>query len=255
MKRSYSSLTSSSKRLKTKANSLSNLPSLTSRSLTYFLDASKDAFINYFHLPPILFKHQLYAFKSNNRTLIDQQLQDMFNHNQIRLFHSDFGIMIMFTKEYHLLVERQLTDHAFSSSSIEKSRLKQRFIHDLLPKCIRLSIDKTLLENEFQLNSNDIQLLIQLGLLLPKQVDEYWFSIPNISPLILCLEKSRRFLLQMLARRTYKEIPLEEFRLRDVKKKCSLGFDYHIYDLIGSNLAHLIDTPTGFIVRSGPEKI
>ncbi|UJR13989.1 hypothetical protein I4U23_000991 [Adineta vaga] len=230
MKRSYSSLTPSSKRLKTKTNSLQNLPSLTTETLTFFLDASKNAFINYLHLPPILFKHQLYAYKSNNRTLIDQELQYMFNHNQIRLFHSDFGVMIMFTNEYQLLIERQLTEHALSSSSIEKSRLKQRFIQDLLPK-------------------------FQVGLLLPKQIDDYWFSIPNPSSLITCLEKSRRILVQMLSRRTYKEIPLEEFRLRDLKKKCLLGFDYHIYDLIGVNLAHIIDTPTGPIVRTGPEKV
>lgn len=256
MKRSYSFLnSSSSKRSKSKTDSIKTLPSLTSNSLTFFLDQSKTSFINYLHMPPILFKHQLYALKSNNRTLIDCELQDMFNHNQIRLFHSDLGIMLMFTKDYHLLIERQLNENNFSSLSIEKTRLKQRFIQDLLPKCIRLSIDKNLLENDFKFNSNDIHLLIQLGLLLPKQIDQYWFSLPNLAPFITCLEKGRRILLQMLSRRTYREIPMNEFRLRDMKKNCLLGFDYHIYDLIGANLAHIIDTPTGSIVKIGPEKI
>ncbi len=244
MKRSYSSLNSySSKRSKTKDDTRKNL---TSDSLTYFLDRSKNSFMNYLHMPPILFKHQLYSFQSNNRTLIDCELQNLFNQNQIRLFHSDFGVMLMFTSDYQLLIERQLN---------EMNRLKQRFIQDLLPKYIRLSIDKNLLENDFQFNSNDIHLLIQSGLLLPKQIDQYWFSIPNLSPFITCLEKGRRILLQMLSRRTYREIPLNEFRLRDTKKTCLLGFDYHIYDLIGANLAHIIDTPTGSIVKIGPEKI
>jgi hypothetical protein len=37
--------------------------------------------------------------------------------------------------------------------------------------------------------------------------------------------------------------------------KCLLGFDYHIHDLIGANLAHIIDAPTGSIVKMGPEKV
>ncbi|CAF4914187.1 unnamed protein product, partial [Rotaria sp. Silwood1] len=163
--------------------------------------------------------------------------------------------MLMFTNDYHLLIERQLNDNNLSSLSIEKNRLKQRFIQDLLPNNICLSIDKYTLENKFQLNLNDIHLLIQLGLLLPKQCDQYWFSIPNLAPFITCLEKSRRTLLQMLSRRTYKEIPMNEFQLRDMKKKCLLGFVYHIHDLIGANLAHIIDTPTGSIVKIGPEKV
>jgi hypothetical protein len=256
MKRTYSSLNFySSKRLKAQNDSIKILPSITSNSLKYFIDESKNSFIHYFHLPPIILKHQLYSFKSNNRTLIDCELQDMFNNNKIRLFHSDLGIMLMFTTDYQLLIERQLNENNLSSLSIEKNRLKQRFIEDLLPKCIRLSIDKNLLENDFKFNSNDIHLLIQLGLLLPKQIDEYWFSIPNLASFITCLEKGRRIILQMLSRRTYREIPMNEFRLRDMKKKCLLGFNYHIHDLIGTNLAHIIDTPTGSIVKIGPEKI
>ena len=138
---------------------------------------------------------------------------------------------------------------------IEKKRLKQRFIHDLLPNYIRLSINKNTLLNDFQLNPNDIHLLIQLGLLVSKQIDQYWFSIPNLASFITCIEKGRRMLLQMLSRRTYKEIPIDEFRLRDMKKKCCLGFDYHIHDLIGVNLAHIIDTPTGSVVKIGGEKV
>ncbi|CAF1258250.1 unnamed protein product [Rotaria sordida] len=256
MKRSYSFLNSSlTKRSKIQHNSIENSSSLTSNSLKFFIEQTKNSFINYFHMPPIIFKHQLYSFKLNNRTLIDCELQDMFNNNQIRLFHSDFGIMLMFTNDYHLLIERQLNENNLSSLSIEKNRLKQRFIQDLLPNNIRLSIDKYILENEYQLNSNDIHLLIQLGLLLPKQIDQYWFSIPNLSSFITCLEKGRRTLLQMLSRRMYKEISMNEFRLRDIKKKCLLGFDYHIHDLIGTNLAHIIDAPTGSIVKIGPEKV
>ncbi|CAF1233449.1 unnamed protein product [Adineta steineri] len=256
MKRSYSSLNSiSTKRLKNNNESLKNSSSLTSDSLTFFVNISKNSFINYLHIPPIIFKHQLYSLKSNNRTLIDCELQEMFNQNQIRLFHSHHGIMLMFTSDYHLIIERQLSENNLSSLSIEKTRLKQRFIQDLLPKYIRLSIDKNTLENEFKLNTNDIHLLIQLGLLLPKQINEYWFSLPNLSSFITCLGKGRRTLLQMLSRRTYKEIPMNEFRLRDMKKNCLLGFDYHIHDLIGANLAHIIDAPTGPIVRLGPEKV
>ena len=256
MKRSYSFLNSYyTKRSKTKNEPTENLSSLTSSSLTFFIDKSKDLFINHLRIPPILFKHQLYSLKSNNRTSIDRQLQDMFNRNDIRLFHSDFGIMIMFTNDYHLLIEHQLNENNLSSLSIEKDRLKKRFIQDLLPRNTRLSIDKDVLENQFLLGSSDIHMLIQLGLLLPKQVDQYWFSIPNLASFMICIEKGRRTLLQILSRRMYREIPMNEFRLRDTKRKCLLGFDYHIHDLIGVNLAHIINTPTGSIVKTGPEKI
>ncbi|CAF4392471.1 unnamed protein product, partial [Rotaria magnacalcarata] len=80
----------------------------------------------------------------------------------------------MFTNDYQLLVEQQLNENNLSSLSIEKNRLKQRLTQDLLPNNKRLSIDKNSLENGFDLNTNDIHLLIQLGLLLPKQIDQYW---------------------------------------------------------------------------------
>ncbi|CAF4892851.1 unnamed protein product, partial [Rotaria magnacalcarata] len=81
---------------------------------------------------------------------------------------------LMFTNDYQLLVEQQLNENNLSSLSIEKNRLKQRLTQDLLPNNKRLSIDKNSLENGFDLNTNDIHLLIQLGLLLPKQIDQYW---------------------------------------------------------------------------------
>ena len=241
MKRSYSSLKSqASKRLKTKVDSLK-----TQSSLNFLVEQSKNAFIRYLRLPPIFFKHQLYSHEPNSRTLIDCELQNMFQQNQIRLFHSDFGIMLMFTSDYQLLIEQQL---------LNSNRLKQHFIDNVLPKSIRLSIEKNALENNFQMNTNDINLLIQSGLLLPKESDQYWFSIPGLAPLVRCVEKGRRILLQMLARRTYREMSMNEFRQRDTKKHCLLGFEYHMHDLIGANLAHIIDTPTGSVVRIGGEK-
>ena len=256
MKRSYSSLTSySSKRSKTSNATPKNLPSLTSTALTFFLEPTKNRFIQHLRMPPILFKHQLYALKPESRTLIDCELQEMFASNQLRFFHSACGVMVMSTNDYQLLIDRQLNESEYSSLAIEKSRLKQRFTHDLLPNCIRLAVDRELLENEYKFSTNDIRLLIQLGLILPKDIDQYWFSIPNVSTFVICVEKGRRTLLQMITRRTYREIPMSELRSRDTKNRFPLGFDYHIYDLIGTNAAHLLDTPTGGVVKIGPEKM
>ncbi|CAM2714223.1 unnamed protein product [Rotaria socialis] len=235
MKRSYSFLNSNSKKRSKTIDDSTKKSSLTLNSLQFFLVESKNLFIDYLHMSPIIFKHQLYSLASNNCTLVDR-------------------IMLMFTNDYQLLVEQQLNENNLSSLSIEKNRLKQRLTQDLLPNNKRLSIDKNSLENGFDLNTNDIHLLIQLGLLLPKQIDQYWFSIPNLAQFVACIEKGRRTLIQILSRRTYREIPMNEFRLRDTKKQCLLGFDYHIHDLIGANLAHVIDAPTGPIVKMGPEK-
>ncbi|CAM4910289.1 unnamed protein product [Rotaria socialis] len=235
MKRSYSFLNSNSKKRSKTIDDSTKKSSLTLNSLQFFLVESKNLFIDYLHMSPIIFKHQLYSLASNNCTLLDR-------------------IMLMFTNDYQLLVEQQLNENNLSSLSIEKNRLKQRLTQDLLPNNKRLSIDKNSLENGFDLNTNDIHLLIQLGLLLPKQIDQYWFSIPNLAQFVACIEKGRRTLIQILSRRTYREIPMNEFRLRDTKKQCLLGFDYHIHDLIGANLAHVIDAPTGPIVKMGPEK-
>ncbi|CAM4876331.1 unnamed protein product [Rotaria socialis] len=235
MKRSYSFLNSNSKKRSKTIDDSTKKSSLTLNSLQFFLVESKNLFIDYLHMSPIIFKHQLYSLASNNCTLVDR-------------------IMLMFTNDYQFLVEQQLNENNLSSLSIEKNRLKQRLTQDLLPNNKRLSIDKNSLENGFDLNTNDIHLLIQLGLLLPKQIDQYWFSIPNLAQFVACIEKGRRTLIQILSRRTYREIPMNEFRLRDTKKQCLLGFDYHIHDLIGANLAHVIDAPTGPIVKMGPEK-
>jgi len=189
-----------------------NITSATYISLTFLVEQSKTLFINHLHIPPIIFKHQLYSLRSNNRTSVDCDLQKMFETNHIRIFHSDFGPLLMFSNDYRILIDQQ------TSSSIEIDKVKQHFINDLLPHCIRLSIDRTMLENDYNFNSKEIQLLIQLGLILPKNLNQYWFSIPNIARFITCIDKGRRTLLNMLNRRTYREIPMNEFRLRDTKK-------------------------------------
>jgi Serine-threonine protein kinase 19 len=161
----------------------------------------------------------------------------------------------MSTDDYYRLIERQLNETNLSSLAIEKTRLKQRFIHQVLSTTVRLSIDKNQLENEHQITSNGIHLLIQIGLLLPKDIDQYWFSIPNLTLFIVCLDKGRHALRQILSRRTYRELSMDEFRLCETTKTCRLGFDYHIYDLIGANLVHLIDTPTRLGCQTRPREI
>ena len=242
------------KRNKSLNNEQPNQTTLTLTALHFFLESSKQIFINYFRLPPIIFKHQLYSLKPNDRTTIDFQLQEMFNRNEIRFFHSDYGIMLMMMRDYQMLIERQLDENQISSLSVQKERLKKRFISQFLPTCIRLSTDRDQLQKQLEFTDNEILLLIQAGLLLNKEIDQYWISIPNSGSFTKCLKRSRIALKKMLTRRTYREIPLEEFRVRDTKRSCPLGFDYHVYDLLGANLAHLIDTPTGSVVKIGSEK-
>ncbi|CAF0749792.1 unnamed protein product [Didymodactylos carnosus] len=259
MKRTYSSLLQSSKRSKSSTEldtvitakvDNSVLRSDTYIALTHLIDQSKAAFITH-RIPPLYFKHQLYNLVSS-RTNVDRDIQKLFELNTIRLFHSDLGDIIMFTDDYRLLIEAQFEQ--LSLSTFELKQVTKKFLSELLPNCFRLSIDRDLLDEKYDLKKSDIQLLIQLGVLLVRDIDHFWFSVPNIAKFISVVKRGRRMLLHTLRMRKYREIPLNELKERDMKKQCLFGFDYHLNDLIGSNLATIIDTPTGSVVKFDADK-
>ncbi|KAJ7525738.1 hypothetical protein O6H91_17G063900 [Diphasiastrum complanatum] len=95
-----------------------------------------------------------------------------------------------------------------------------------------------------------ISLLINAGLLVRQLADEttYWFSIPNVGPILKSLTQGRKELLYFLSRRRYKEIFLSQFEKRGLRTS-SLGVQFHIRDLLGSGKIHVVHNPIGLLIR------
>jgi len=97
--------------------------------------------------------------------------------------------------------------------------------------------NQTLTPNPVQ---EEIKLLVLAGLLTLRDVDSYWFSIPEIGVFLKCFLKGRQELLDFLKRQKYNESLLSLLQKKKIKSS-SLGNMFHIRDLLGSGLVEKYD--------------
>ncbi len=81
--------------------------------------------------------------------------------------------------------------------------------------------------------------LVRHGVLVVRDVGKangsWWFSIPGVSPFTKSLVKGRTLIQQTLRRSKFKELLESELRTRKLSAS-KLSMEYHIHDLIGSDL-------------------
>lgn len=191
-------------------------------------------------LPPIIMKHQIYAFISN-RTEVDKQLNEMRRRGEIRLFKmaGQDEQAVVFLDDYKKYVAKK----SKNNSTVE------HFITEVVSSCPDISYGRDVLLKQYSLKEENISELVQNGILTTRDIGCYWLSIPQVGEFVKTFVLGRKTILQCIRRTKYKEILQHDLEQRKFQKTVQLGILYHIYDLIGADLVSCVNTSTGKMLR------
>lgn len=191
-------------------------------------------------LPPIVMKHQIYAFVSN-RTEVDKQLNEMRSRGEIRLFKmaGQDEQAVVFLDDYKKYVAKK----SKNNSTVE------HFITQVVSSCPDISYSRDVLLKQYLLKEENISELVQNGILTTRDIGCYWLSIPQVGDFVRTFLLGRKTVLQCIRRTKYKEILQHDLEQRKFQKTMQLGNLYHIYDLIGADLVSCVNTSTGKMLR------
>jgi len=145
----------------------------------------------YKELPTIIYVNQLYSL-IKSKTNVDRDLETLKTENKIILFPCNTGLFeqsdvcICEKSEFIDYVKNILKSKENHQGiiNIEKERimfLTDLFIHKILNDVLTLSISSSILKDFYQLDDRDLTCLVQLGLLVLKDCDHFWISIPGIA--------------------------------------------------------------------------
>ncbi|CAH3039248.1 unnamed protein product [Pocillopora meandrina] len=195
-------------------------------------------------IPAIILKHQIYCVVKD-RTLVDRQLNTLWEENKIRLFKltsgsDEFGILI--TDEYISHIKSRVTDTSILPAM-------DKFTNDVLPNHADVSISKIDITGKFKLSEEEITQLVNTGILTTRDVGSWWLSIPGAGIFMKNFSNGRKALIQMFKKRKYREILEKDLLTRKFDSHSKLGIRYHVYDIIGADFVKSVDTTSGQLLR------
>ena len=172
----------------------------------------------------------------------------MRDNHIIRLLHCPGSVNENSDRSFIILIEDYLNDLNNSINSINNENIKKSLIkfQNWVQYCPKISIFRNELINGI-VNDNDIKSLlsnvdidhiISIGYLSYRRdvttSDLLWFSHPKIGELGQLMTSVQSKILMALNRRRYKEISLRELKKQNIRTP--FGIEYHVYELIGSNI-------------------
>uniref|UniRef100_A0ACD5ZG81 Uncharacterized protein n=1 Tax=Avena sativa TaxID=4498 RepID=A0ACD5ZG81_AVESA len=203
---------------------------------------------------PFILQSQLYS-SVKDRTQVDRDLESFKKDRVLRVFKLNTGQddhAIMFMDDY--LKQMEFSVRRSTGKNQDGSEVFEWFEKYVLHSKLDVSINHlelcSLLSHGGDARDKHITLLMNAGLLTRQLIDPnmYWFSVPNIGPILKGLSQGRKEILSLLNRRKYKEMllsSLEKTRLRS----SPLDVRFHLRDLIGSGHIKTFQTPTGLLAR------
>lgn len=196
-------------------------------------------------LPPIIVKHQLYSV-IKNRTLVDKELADLRNTGEVRLFKLGTEAdeyCIVLTEDYKSHVQKTTATLGVNKTVIE------RFLTLVLPQYQELSLNKSIMMDEFKFKDEEITQLVKACVLTVRDVGSWWIAIPAAGIFMKSFIRGRKALLMMVRKCKYREILQKDLEERKLPKVAKLGMQFHIHDIIGAELVHCIQTTSGQLLR------
>lgn len=173
----------------------------------------------------------------------------MRNNHMIRLLHCPGSANEKSDRSFLILTEDYLTDLNNSINNIDNEAIKKSLkkFETWVQYCPKISIFRNELINgiidnyngKIPLSNDDIDHIISIGYLSYRRdvasSDVLWFSHPKIGELGQLMTSVQSKILMALNRRRYKEISLKELK-KQQNIKTPYSLEYHIYELIGSNI-------------------
>lgn len=195
-------------------------------------------------IPAIILKHQIYCVVKD-KTLVDRQLNNLWEENEVRLFKLTSG-----SDEFGVVLTEDYVSHVKSRVSDPKVLLTiDKFVSSLLPNHSDVSISKKDVSNRFRLSEEEITHLVCTGVLTTRDVDSWWLSIPGAGVFMKNFSNGRKALIRMIRQRKYREILERDLLSRKFDGHSKLGIAYHIYDIIGAEIVKSVETTSGRLLR------
>jgi hypothetical protein len=205
------------------------------------------------------FTSQLLHLSSMQAQIVSDIAHMRYNHI-IRLLHCPGSTSEKSDKSFLIMIEDYLSDleksiHSIDNKDITKSLMKFKHWIQYSPKISIFRnelIDGTIekLNTKYPLSNIDIDHIISIGYLSYRRDvtvnDILWFSHPKIGELGQIMTSVQSKILLALNRRRYKEISLKELKKLNIKTPYDI--EYHIYELIGSNIITSTPAPSNDIV-------
>jgi len=220
-------------------------------------------------LPPIFLVNQLYSIVKD-ATAVDQELEYLIQSRIIRLIHlntSRKDMAVVFVIDARSFLEQVRSEVSLKRSLSEKNALVafkrdsslldhgfDAFTSDLLDNCTQPWISKVRLLEALHLvrsaedRERAVQLLLDVGVLLRRDVDTFWVTLPRIGLLVRSLTAGRRELIQVLRRAPYAEMYREELCAHRLKST-HLTVPFLLRDMLGCAMLKEVEAPGGMIIR------
>ncbi|XP_020628815.1 serine/threonine-protein kinase 19-like isoform X2 [Orbicella faveolata] len=195
-------------------------------------------------IPAIILKHQIYCVVKD-KTLVDRQLNKLWEENVIRLFKltsgsDEFGVLL--TDDYISHIKSRVSDSSILLT-IDK------FVNDVLPSHIDVSISKTVAVGKYKLSEEEITQLVNTGVLTTRDIGSWWLSIPGAGIFMKNFSNGRKALIRMFRQRKYREILEKDLLTRKFDSHSKLGIAYHVYDITGAEIVKSVETTSGRLLR------
>jgi len=222
-------------------------------------------------MPPVILRSMLYGIV-RDATQADRELDGLKRRNIIREFKfvgSQDDYALVFAEDYlkHFLSFKHSFLAKLGNDAQQAPVVFDLFLDRVLPTYFDVSISKEqlaiLMYGTVGSRSNsgsessgpshpsvddDITVLISGGFLALKDVDTFWFAVPNAGRFVRWCLDGRREVFSLFQRSKWKELMLQDLELKQLKTS-PLGAAFHVKDLIGKGLLQSEKTHAGVLVR------
>ena len=164
---------------------------------------------SYIKLPTLIYVNQLYSL-IKSKTYVDRGLEVLKNENKIVLFTCGSGnldkldVCICEKNEFNEYITNLIKSEEKNFNYMQKDRYKfvtELFINKILVEVSALSISCKMLKETYELNDKDLTCLVRLGLLIIKNSDHFWISLPGISQFKQDLINARKCFIQIIRKK------------------------------------------------------
>lgn len=191
--------------------------------------------------PPIVWKHQLYAFPAlGSKTNVNLEVQNLLQSSKIRCVKLQSiltanSTAIVFRKDFEKYAKKRYP-----------SKVTDKFLG--LIKTVSDSTLKASVLNTF--SKEEIKELVQVGLLASdREVGNYLLTIPGAGLFTRIHDLGRKVLIRTIRSTKFNEIMAGELKQRKLPANCRFDFRFLLSDLIGSGQVESVQTPAGLLLR------
>lgn len=190
--------------------------------------------------PPLVWKHQLYAFPGlGSKTSVDQQINNLLSDGKIRCLK----IGSMFANSTVVLFRSSFEEYVKEKNL---GRLEDKLMN--LVKTVTGHIYSASDMTDF--SQDEIKTLIQRGFLaVDREVGKWVLSLPSAAVFIRTHSSGRKVLMRTIRSTKFREMMAVELQQRKLPSSCKFDFKYFLTDLIGSGDVECRSTPAGLLLR------